>query len=90
MKEELEKVLKQKIVVDTRSSWIYIGILEQVTSGCVVLSEVDVHDSGELRTTKELYVLDSKNTGIKSNRQLVYVNLDYIVSFSKLEDVKNF
>ena len=90
MKEDLEQYLKQKIVLDTRSSWIYIGVLEAVTESSAVLSEVDVHDSKATSSSKELYVLESKTTGIKANRNLVYVNLDYVVSFSALDDVKQF
>jgi hypothetical protein len=90
MKEDLEQYLKQKIVLDTRSSWIYIGVLEAVTDNSVVLSEVDIHDSKATSTSKELYVLESKTTGIKANRNLVYVNLDYVVSFSSLDDVIQF
>jgi hypothetical protein len=90
MKEDLEQYLKQKIVLDTRSSWIYIGVLEAVTDSSVVLSEVDVHDSKATSTSKELYVLESKTTGIKANRNLTYVNLDYVISFSALNDVKQF
>jgi small nuclear ribonucleoprotein (snRNP)-like protein len=90
MKEDLEQYLKQKIVLDTRSSWIYIGVLEAVTNSSVVLSEVDVYDSKTTSTSKELYVLESKTTGIKANRNLVYVNLDYVVSFSSLDDVIQF
>ncbi len=90
MKNDLEKFLKQPIVLDTRSSWLYIGVLEEVTGNSAVLSGVDVHHSGDTTTSKELYVMESKITGIKSNRNLVYVNLDYIVSFSPLEEVKHF
>ncbi len=90
MKENLEKHLKQKVVLDTRSSWVYIGVLEAVTGNCAVLSDVDVHYTKDSRTSKEYYVLESKSTGVKSNRNSVYVNLDYVVSFSSLDDVKQF
>jgi hypothetical protein len=90
MKEDLEQYLKQKIVLDTRSSWIYIGVLEAVTNSSAVLSKVDVHDSKATSTSKELYVLESKTTGIKANRNLVYINLDYVVSFSSMDDVIQF
>ncbi|MCP5052671.1 MAG: hypothetical protein GY940_36220 [bacterium] len=90
MKEELKRFLNQRVILDTRSSWLYIGVLEEVTDRCVVLSEVDVHDSRETATSNELYVMESKTTGVKSNRNRVYVNLDMVVSFSALEDVKHF
>ncbi len=88
--KDLERFLQKKVVLDTRSSWLYIGVVEEVTENSVVLSQVDVHDTSDSRTSKELYTLESRATGIKSNRDRVFVNLDYIVSFSLLEDVKHF
>ena len=90
MKNDLEEYLDKKIVVDTNSSWIYIGVLEKITDHCIVLSNVDAHDNIDTPTSKELYVFESKNTGIKANRQNVYVNLDHVVSFSLLDDVREF
>ncbi len=90
MKSDLEEYLNQKIVVDSTASWIYIGVLEKVTSHCVVLSDVDAHDNTDTATSKEVYVFESKTTGVKSNRQYVHINLDHVVSFSLLEDVKEF
>ena len=90
MKEDLKKFVKKKIVIDTRSSWIYIGTLKNIGIDSIELSDVDVHDSKDTHTTKEIYLLDSRKTGIKSNRDSVYINIDYIVSFSPLEDVKSF
>ncbi len=90
MKTELKKYIKEKIVLDTRSSWIYIGRLDQVTGHCVVLTEVDVHDNTDTATSKDRYVFESRDTGIKRNRDRVFVGLDYIVSFSLLEDIKSF
>ena len=90
MKQMLEKFLKKKIVFDTRSSWVYIGRLEKVVGGCAVLSEVDVYDSTQTSTTKERYVMESNLSGVKANRERAYINIDYVVSFSLLEDVKKF
>ena len=90
MKEDLKKFIKKKIVIDTRSSWIYIGLLKNIGTDSIELTDVDVHDSKDTHTTKEIYLLDSRKTGIKSNRNSVFINMDYIVSFSPLEDVKSF
>lgn len=90
MKQALKKYLNKKIVIDTRSAWVYIGILDEILDNCIVLSEADVHDSNAVQTTKEFYVLESKKTGIKSNRHKVYVNMEFIVSFSSLDEVKHF
>ncbi len=90
MKQELEKYLKKYIVLDTHSSWVYVGLLEKVTDNCVVLSEADVHDNSDTITSKELYVYESKTTGIKPNRNLVHINMGFLVSFSLLDDIKDF
>jgi small nuclear ribonucleoprotein (snRNP)-like protein len=90
MKESLKKYLKKRVVLDTRSSFLYIGKLEKVLENCVVLTDVDVHDSRETATSKEVYVLESKKTGIKANRDRVFINLDYVISFSGLDEVKFF
>lgn len=90
MKSELEQFLKKKIVLDTRSSWVYIGVLEEVTGHTVVLSEVDAHNNNETLTTQEVYVMESKITGVKANRDRTFINLDYVVGFSLLDEIKHF
>jgi small nuclear ribonucleoprotein (snRNP)-like protein len=90
MKEALEKYLEQKVVIDTRSSWVYLGVLERVLHGAVELSDVDVHENRDTSTTKEVYVLESSKSGVIPNRNKVYINMEYIVSFSPLSDVINF
>jgi len=90
MKETLRNLVKQQVVVDTRSPWIYIGTLAEVRPDCLLLTNVDVHESGETSTPKERYVLDSSKSGITANRLSVYVNLEYVVSVSLLADVIKF
>ena len=90
MKETLPALLNKEVVVDTRSPWVYIGKLGAVQADSLLLHDVDVHDSGETSTPKERYVLDSSVSGIKANRRLVYVNLEYVVSVSLLADVIKF
>lgn len=90
MKVELEKFLKQKVVLDTRSSWVYIGVLDEVTEQCAVLSDVDVHDNKDSSSSKEIYIWQSTTTGVKANRHRTFINLDYVVSFSLLDDIKTF
>jgi small nuclear ribonucleoprotein (snRNP)-like protein len=90
MKEALEKYLKQKIVIDTRSSLIYMGVLENILEDAVELSDVDVHENKDTTSTKEVYVMESSKSGIIPNRNKVFVNMDFIVSFSLLSDIKCF
>lgn len=90
MKTILETFIDQKIVVDTWSSWIYIGRLEAVDEDSISLTDVDVHDGTDSSSTKEQYIFESRSTGVRSNRNRVYINLSYVVSFSPLDDVKQF
>ena len=90
MKETLQELIGKDVVVDTRSPWMYIGRLESVQADSLLLSDVDVHDSGETPLPKERYVLASCETGIKANRRSVYVNLEYVVSVSPLSEVIQF
>jgi hypothetical protein len=80
----------KKIVLDTNSSWTYIGTLEEVTDHCAILSEVDVHDNKDTPSSKEMYIWQSSTSGIKANRNRAFINLDFAVSFSLLEDIKKF
>lgn len=79
--------LGKEVVVDTNSSYVYLGVLSEVRDHFVVLKNVDVHDRNETPTTKEQYVMDAKRFGIKSNRKEVSIRTPTIVSLSKLEDV---
>lgn len=90
MKESLNGFIGKKIVIDTKSSWSYIGNLEEVLSDSVVMTDVDVHDNNDTTATKEIYLVNSRKTGIISNRDKVYINMEYIVSFSPFDSVKKF
>ncbi len=90
MKNDLKNFIGQEIVIDTDSSWTYLGRLDDITDNCAVLSNVDVHDAQDTSTTREVYVMESRRTGIKANRNRVYVCLDRIVSFSSLNSIKIF
>ncbi len=90
MRNSLKKFIGEKIVIDTRSSWTYIGKLEEILTDSIVLTEVDVHDNNDTTATKEIYLVNIKKTGILPNRDKVYINTDYIVSFSPFESLINF
>ena len=46
-----------------------------------------MHDLRDTTTTRELYVIDSRRLGIRTNRERVLVRLEEIVSLSALDDV---
>ncbi len=76
-----------EVVVDTKTPIVYIGTLAAVEENLLVLEDVDVHDINDTPTTKELYVLEAKKSGVKKNRSRVHVCLEQVVSVSRLDDV---
>ena len=78
---------ERNIVVDTSSDFLYIGRLVEVSDGFMRLADADVHDRKESPSTNERYVIDAKKYGIRSNRKLVWIRLEKVISFSLLEDV---
>lgn len=86
----MDELIGKEVVVDTESSFVFIGILEEISNDSFIMSEVDVHDRTDIAITKEKYVLDSRLYGIKKNREKVYIMRDKIISVSNLEDVIKF
>lgn len=84
---ELEPLIGLQVVVDTDSSYVYIGVLESVGADYLVLSGVDVHDTADSKSTKEHYAHETKKLGTRSNRKLTYVRLARVLSISKLDDI---
>jgi small nuclear ribonucleoprotein (snRNP)-like protein len=77
----------QVVVVDTNSSFVYLGTLARVEEHFLVMKDVDAHDRHESPSTKEQYVLDTKRFGVKPNRKEVSVRKTMVVSVSRLDDV---
>ena len=75
------------MVVDTASDFVYLGKLYDVNDHFIRLTEADVHDRGESPSMNEKYVIDAKKYGIRSNRKLVLIRLEKVLSFSLLEDI---
>jgi small nuclear ribonucleoprotein (snRNP)-like protein len=82
-----DKFFSKQVVVDTNSSFVYIGTLVDVNRDFVILKDVDAHDKGESPTSKERYVMDVKKYGIKSNRRYISILRSTVVSISLLDDV---
>jgi hypothetical protein len=82
-----EGLVGRDVVIDTDSSFVYIGRLEDVEDHFLALSTVDVHDMGDSRVTKEMYVLEAMKYGVRANRRFVYVARSRVLSVSLLDDV---
>jgi small nuclear ribonucleoprotein (snRNP)-like protein len=78
------------VVVDTDSSFVYLGRLESTDAQFLILSEVDVHEVQDAGLSKERYVHESHGLGVRANRKRTWVRLARVVSISPLEDVISF
>jgi len=83
----LAAMLGQIVVLDTQGSLLYIGTLEAVLNDCLALTNADVHDSTESRASKELYLLETRELGVRANRRRVVVDRRVVISASLLADV---
>jgi hypothetical protein len=84
---EWQSLAGQDVVIDTDSSYVFVGKLESATDRFVSLSNVDVHDMRDSHVTKEVYTLDTLKHGIRHNRKLTHIRLERIVCVSRLDDV---
>jgi hypothetical protein len=84
---EIQAMLGRQVVIDTDSSFVYIGTLESAGGDYFGLSNVDVHDTGDSHSTKEHYTHETRKLGSRSNRKLTYVRAARVLSISKLDDI---
>ena len=85
--EMADDLLGDRVVVDTRSRYLYLGTLDDVGRDCIVLTDADVHDTRQSNTTEEVYIIQAVQHGVRVNREKVYVLSREIVSLSRLDDV---
>jgi hypothetical protein len=83
----LEEMIGHKVVVDLRSEYVCLGTLTRADDHFLELKNADLHDLRDTDTTRELYVIDSRETGIKRNRRRLLLVRTDIVAIALLEDV---
>jgi len=79
--------LNEIVVVDTTSRYVYLGRLSAATPLGLVLTDVDVHDLQDGTSSRDVYVLQARNDGVRENRGEVTIRADMVVSVSRLADV---
>ena len=84
---ELEALIGQQVVVDSKGPFLYIGTLSKVNPNTLLLTNVDVHNTGDSPTTNERYLINALKDGVRVNRQTAYVLSEDIVSVSPLSAV---
>ncbi|MHC4247487.1 MAG: hypothetical protein ACYS9X_00010 [Planctomycetota bacterium] len=85
--ESWEDLVGQRVVVDTDTTKLVVGTLEDVGAHFVALAEADVHDMRDSSVTSEVYTLEAHKYGVRANRRRVFVRADRVVCISRLEDV---
>ena len=85
--DELAGLVGSVVILDTATPLVYIGKLEAWQEGVVLLTDADVHDVTEGRSTKDMYALEARRHGVQRNRARVAVRRDQIVSVSRFDDV---
>jgi hypothetical protein len=85
--DALERFVGQVVVLDTQGPLIYIGTLERATAGTFLLVDADVHDTNDSRASKDLYLVETRDLGVRVNRKAALVMRHQVASVSLLREV---
>jgi hypothetical protein len=77
----------KKVVIDTSTSWIYIGTLIDEDNDYFYLEEVDAFDISETSLSKQEYLMMVKKDGVVPNRKNVKILKSKVVGISLLKDI---
>src|ERR1700731_1994246 len=83
----LEEFVGERIVVDLLSQYVCLGTLKAFDEHFLDVRNADLHDLRDTKTTREVYVAESKATGIKRNRKQLLLVRAEVVAVARLEDV---
>ncbi len=87
LSDPLAAFIGEIVVLDTQGPLIYIGRLERISEVFLQLAEADVHDTNDSRASKDLYLVETRDLGVRANRTLVIVMRAQIASVSLLREV---
>jgi hypothetical protein len=83
----LEEMIGQRVVIDLRSEYVVLGTLQRAEEHFLELRNADLHDLRDTDTTREIYVAESRATGIKRNRRRLVLFCREVVAVARLDDV---
>lgn len=83
----VEALIGRKVVLDTAGSTVYLGTLEAIRPDGYWLEDADIRDGSEGHDTKEQYICQARERGIRPNRRRIFVFAHAVISVSRLEDV---
>src|SRR5260370_34708583 len=79
----LEEMFGQIVVVDMKSTFVCLGKLVRADDRYLEIHDADLHDLRDTRTTRENYVVASRETGVKRNRKRVLVASSEVVAVAR-------
>ena len=77
----------ENVIIDTSTTWIYIGKLIGEDENYYYLENVDAFDISEISLSKHEYLMMIKKDGISPNRKNVKVLKSKVVAITLLEDI---
>jgi len=83
----LDEMIGQIVVIDMKSTFVCLGKLVRADDRFLEIHDADLHDLRDTRTTRENYVVASRETGVKRNRKRVLVASSEVVAVARIEDV---
>ncbi len=82
-----QELINHDVVVDLASPFVCLGRLVGLSEHFLELTDADLHDLRDTRTSRENYVISAVMTGVKRNRKRVFVALREMVAIAMLSDV---
>lgn len=77
----------QMVVVDMRSPFVCLGLLDSFDEHFLDMRKADLHDLRDTQSSRENYVAAAVSTGIKKNRRRVLLVRADVVAIARFEDV---
>lgn len=83
----LNSLIGQLLVVDLDESYLVIGTLNTVDDHHLAFTEADLHDHREANCTKDVYLLETRQLGVRFNRKNVAIPRSRVLAICRLEDI---
>lgn len=77
----------QTVVLDLVSPYVVLGLFTEADDRYLTLINADIHDLRDSKITRELYVLQAREHGIRANRKRVLIRTEEVVALSRLDEV---
>lgn len=81
------ELVGRKVILDTAGPITFLGTLVELRPDGLWLEQADIRDRNEGHVSKERYACEAKLSGIRANRQRIFVAMSVIISASALDDV---